>query len=166
MTALARKAKPTSHSWQVGRIAEDDQDLPLPRVIRAEVAAVEDWLAGHRNVRRPLTVAAPLLALVCALHKRQLHFPVRRRVAEWLRDNGHAEWTSERPNAVDKVIQVALALDEIEIHHAIEPGNTATHASVIRRRYLVPNAELLAAFDNATTTYGRAHKPGKKLATA
>jgi hypothetical protein len=164
-SVLVRKGKSSiSTGGGHGRIPEDETNGPrLPRVTRAEVAAVEDWLMGHRNVRRPLTVAAPLLALICALHAKGEYFPVRKRVAAWLRDNGHAEWTSEHPNAVDKAIQVAVALDEIEIHWAIAEGNVAAMPSILRRRYLVPNAELMDAFRNATVTFGRAKlKPDPK----
>jgi hypothetical protein len=152
-----KHSHPTHLPGGMGRIAEDEHTGPkIPHVTRAQVAAVEDWLAGHRNVRRQLTVAAPLLALVCALNQRNERFPARRRVAEWLRDNGHAAWNSKHPNSVDKAIQVALAMDEIEIRLTVQEGNIGAHASVLRQRYLVPSQELRDAFESATHSFGRA----------
>lgn len=141
---------------KLGRVAEDETNGPrLPGVTRAQVAAVEDWLAGHRNVHRPLTVAAPLLAMICALYHKREYFPTRNRVAAWLRDEGYAEWNSDRPNAVDKALQAALALNEIQLHYRVEEGNGAKVPGVIRRRIFTPHEELLKAFDDATRGFGR-----------
>ena len=157
-SAAAHKAKyPTHRPHGKGRIAEDETTGPrIPPVTRAQILAVDDWLTRHRNVRRPLTVAAPLLALVCALHHKEQYFPTRSRIAAWLRDEGYAEWESERPNSVDKAIQAAVSLQEIEIRYAVHEGNAAAGQSILRRRYLVPSRQLLYAFDDATTSFGRA----------
>jgi hypothetical protein len=151
---LPRTARHRPHGE--GRLPETEFNggPKIPSVPRYRIDAVEAWLYGHRNVRRPLNVAAPLLALVCALYHNRSPFPARRRVAAWLRDEGHAAWQSERPNSVDKAITVAVTLDEIEIRWADEPSEMAGRPSVVRRRYLVPSQELLAAYD-APEGYGR-----------
>jgi hypothetical protein len=142
----------THHPHGMGRMPETAYNgPPIPSVPKYKVEAVEQWLFTHRNVRRPLNVAAPLLALVCALHEKEQRFPVRRRVAEWLRDNDFAEWNSNRPNSVDKAITVACALDEIEIRWDYEEGSIRDHRSMVRRRYLIPSRELWEAYLEASS---------------
>lgn len=169
---LSTKNKPprvprtaTHNPHGMGRLEETAYNGPtLPAVPGYKIQAVADWLATHRDVHRPLNVAAPLLALVCALYDNQEYMPTRRRLAAWLRDNGHAEWNSPTPNSVDKAIQAAIALDEIELRYAIEPGNSKEMGDrgIIRRRYLVPSKQLSDAYTEAGRGFSTPSQPSTK----
>jgi hypothetical protein len=127
----ARKTSPTHLPHGMGRLKVEWP--PVPDVPAYRVAAVEAWLGAHRNVRRPLTVASPLLAVICALFEKQHPLPTRRALSEALECNIFS---------IDGAISTALGEGEITEEYRYEPGNVAAHASIRRRRYILPSQEL------------------------
>jgi hypothetical protein len=106
---------------------------PVPDVPAYRLRAVETWLADHRNVRRPLTVTAPLLAVICALYEKQHPMPTRRALAEKFECNIFS---------IDGAISTALGEGEITEEYRQEPGNVAVRSSIRRRRFLLPSKQL------------------------
>jgi hypothetical protein len=95
---------------------------PLAREPHYREDAVEEWLVPRRNSRRPMTVAVPLLAVVCALHARGHYLPVRRRLAATL---------GTTPDAIDSAINCALAEGEITEEYRTEKGANEKRDSII-----------------------------------
>jgi hypothetical protein len=140
-----------------GRLPENDViGPPIPKVTQAQVEAVNEWVITHRDLPgRWLGATAATLAMVCAIHEQESYFPARRRVAEWMHREGYT--ASDKPNAVDKAISVAAALEELHIEWGTEEGEVSVHASIRRHRYLVPSRELFAAYKSAASpSFGRA----------
>lgn len=110
---------------------------PIPDVPAYRLRAVEAWLETRRNVRRPLTVASPLLAIICALFEKQQPLPTRRALSESLQCNIFS---------IDGAISTALGAGEITEEYRYTLGEVRVRASIRRRRYLLPSQELYEAY--------------------
>jgi hypothetical protein len=106
---------------------------PVPEPPAYVVVAIEEWLRAKRNSRRPLTVAAPLLAIFCMLHERKHPVPTRARLASAL-------GTSE--DTVDAARSTALGAGEIKEIQETYAGQVARRFSIRRRRFVIPSREL------------------------
>ena len=112
------------------------------------VGKISDWMVEHRESRRPLSVAAPLLATVCWLHSKNYNFPTRSRMAHALRTT---------VDSIDSAISTAIGHGELTEVHRTEPGEVQGRASIVRRRYLVPSRQLQMTYADAIreATQGR-----------
>jgi len=106
------------------------------------IGRISDWMVEHRESRRPLSVAAPLLATVCWLHMKNYNFPTRARVAKALRTT---------VDSVDSAISTAIGHGELTEVHKTEPGEVKGRESIVRRRYLIPSRQLQMIYTDATT---------------
>lgn len=106
------------------------------------IGKIQEWMAEHRESRRPLTVAGPLLALVCWLYEHNYPFPTRGRVAEAIGP------TCTR-DSVDSAVSTSIGYGEITELHRTEPGEVKGRLSIARRRYLIPSRALQMAYQDA-----------------
>jgi hypothetical protein len=113
---------------------------PIEVPIGYVIAKVSDWMVEHRESRRPLSVAAPLLATVCWLHSKNYNFPTRGRIAKALRTT---------VDSVDSAISTAIGHGELTEVHKTEPGEVKGRESIVRRRYLVPSRQLQMVYADA-----------------
>ena len=111
---------------------------PVPTYRDYQVQAIADWMQTHRENRRPLKVAAPVLAIVCALHERGHPFPTRARVAEAIGDC--------TKDVVDAALSTALGFGEISERWETMEGAVQQRRSVRRVRFLEPSPKLLDVY--------------------
>lgn len=151
-TANPRYRKPDAE----GRKPETWPPIPFEngrRIPRYITDALEEWLKTKRGATRGMPIAAPLLAIVCELHRQGHWMPVRRRLAEvlntgegWDADRGEVVW---KPYSIDAALSTALGNGEIFERHKTEEGDVDGRSSIRRHRYMVPSKELLAAYEAA-----------------
>lgn len=119
--AQARRALAARASgWRTGRGKEEWP--PVPSVRQYQIEAVAVWANMHRENRRPLTVAAPLLAIVCALYDKGHPLPVARRLADAI---GCSK------DGIDAAISMALAYDEVSERYEVIDGGVRDRKSVV-----------------------------------
>jgi hypothetical protein len=116
---------------------------PMPKFDNRRIDRVATWMQAHRENRRPLTVAAPLLSLVCALHEDGHHLPTRARLAEAI---------GCTKDGVDAAISTAIAYGEISERHVTLDGAVAKRRSTRRLRFIDPSPELLAAWNGESAS--------------
>lgn len=114
---------------------------PVPHVPAYKQRAIEAWLQDHRNIRRPLTVTTPLLAVICALYELGHPLPTRRSLSESFGCNIFS---------VDGAISTALGENEIIEEYRYAEGAVAKHASIRRRRFLIPSLQLFEVWKNVS----------------
>ena len=119
---------------------------PIPSVRNYQVDAIADWMQSHRENRRPLSVAAPLLTIVCALADKQYQLPTRVRLAEEI----HCT-----KDGIDAAISTALAYGEITERYEVIEGAVQQRRSSRRVRFLDPSADLLRVYRAAVRDYAR-----------
>ena len=119
---------------------------PIPPIRDNQVEAVADWMQTHRENRRPLSVSAPLLTLVCALHEKGYALPNRRRLAAAI------GCTKE---GVEAAISTSIAYGEITERHVTLEGAVAQHGSTPEGRFLDPSPDLLHVCRGRKYTIGR-----------
>ena len=144
MPANPRYKKPD----EFGRKPETWPPIPFEggkRIPNYLIDPVEEWLKDKRGSNRGMPVAAPLLVLICALHKAGHYFPTRKRLAEAL-DTGTP--------SIDAALSTSLGYDEITETYEVEAGEVTNRASIRRHRYLVPGKELLAIYESALARRG------------
>ena len=124
--------------YRTGR--QPEQWPPVPRVSAKVVEAVADWAQTHRENRRPLSVAAPVLAIVCALHEKRHPFPTRARLAEAI---GCTKF------GVDAAISTAIGHGEVTERWEALEGAVVQRKSARRVRYVDPHPELLRIYRDA-----------------
>lgn len=100
-------------------------------ITQARADAIEYWLRGHRNVRRPLTAAVPLLVCLCFHHLAQEPTPSNDEIKNWIRQ--HLGLTTSL-GGIYGAIRNAIALNELQDHR------------IMGQRYLTPHQELLDAY--------------------
>jgi hypothetical protein len=129
---------------------------PVPRVPDYRVRAVEEWIKEHRDTTRPLTCAAPLLAIVCELRVQGHPWPTRRQLAEALYGRDPEVEAGRKPgnrtrgtDSIDSALNTALAEGEVSEVWDNEPGDTANRASIRRIRYIIPSDELFEVYQEA-----------------
>ena len=71
MPRIQKKARPVERPW-------------LPTPTRRHVEAVDNWLATKFDLAREATTAAPFLALLYELEKREMYVPAREHMADHL----------------------------------------------------------------------------------
>lgn len=128
----------------MGRDLQKNNDPPISKNFsnRALEDAIEEWLKLHRPAApTKRTVAVPFLALVCWLHSRGYHFPVRRRAADALKTG---------KDSIDAAIAAAVHYGEItEKYETLESSAGKTRQMRLNRyRYLVPCRELEQLYQN------------------
>lgn len=118
---------------------------------RRQPAYVEEviasWMADHRIVRRPLTVGAPLLTLVCWLHSQGYPVPTRERMAEALE-------TSK--DAIDSARSTAIGWNEIYEIQQTYSGQVGRRHSTRRLRRLIPCDDLYEVYQRTVDARKRA----------
>ena len=116
----------------------------VPHVAQYRVETVGEWLADHRNVRRPLTVATPLLAVVCALYEKNHPLPTRRALSEAFDCNIFS---------IDAALSTALGEGEVTEEYRYFDGDVLARRSIRRRRYVLPSEQLYHAYSTAERSH-------------
>lgn len=133
-----------------GRVKEDWP--PLPQAIaQFRIDAITEWMATHRNFRRPPDIAAPLLALVCWLYDRPEPYPLpsRERLAVWITgdDSRDDKGRLRKAGSVDAALTTALGEGEVREELRTVLGRVSGRTSARRYRYITPARQLLEAYN-------------------
>lgn len=133
---------------EFGRKPETWPPIPFEggrRIPNYLVDPIEEWMRTKRGSPRSLPIAAPLMVLICALHKAGHYLPTRKRLAEALNTG---------TPSIDAALSTALGYEEVAENYQTEAGEVTHRASVRRHRYIVPSPELLALYDDVLETKG------------
>jgi len=112
----------------------------IPKVSPIVVDAISDMLLSDQGMRRPPDKAAHMLAVICALHKKDQPFPRREEMAEAI---------NASISTVDAALSTRLSEGYLSIEMDTEQGNVARRNGVVRHKYYIPSPQLLEVYEQA-----------------